>query len=111
MTWYKFTANHGGGHQGHTEEYQWHDFEVKEDYLENFWIEWTEEKGFNQAKGTVEQLEDIPIEEKYKYKESAIRKFQEAKKMLERIKLENDEIIPENNQLICIFPNNEVRFI
>lgn len=66
--WYKLTAWHGGGHQAESEKYvvlveidDCDDEEIRE-LVEDEWNHWANTSGWNQARGTSEELTEIDEE-------------------------------------------------
>ena len=60
MPWYHYTANHGGGHQSHTDEYIFHDDEISPEAQEDYWQDWAHAKHIDYGRGSVTRVEGLP---------------------------------------------------
>jgi len=58
--WFKVYANHGGGHQGYTEEFVWRDERPSKDEREYMWNEMIEGNRMNNAIGSVKLVRVLP---------------------------------------------------
>ena len=85
MPWYYYHANHGGGHQGQTEEYIFHDEEIQPDASEDYWQDWAELQRINNARGTVTQVQHLPADVQQRLTRIWTNKRNHANTVLRRI--------------------------
>ena len=62
MPWYKFYADHGGGHQSHTEEYRYFPSRIRRQDKEDLWRDWADGKRFggDSAIGDIKMVRKLP---------------------------------------------------
>lgn len=85
LIWYKCWADHGGGHQGHSEKYFSSSEPLAKDECESIWLDWANKNYYSNAIGDVEEVQTLPEKERQnqiRYYEQQIRN---AERMLEEL--------------------------
>ena len=80
MAWYRFTARHGGGHMGDSEEYVFYD--SFDQPGEDEWTTWVDRRGFSNAKGSVEKVDALPTPVVERMRRDYLDRIVNAREML-----------------------------
>jgi hypothetical protein len=81
--WYKLTADHGPGHQGHTEDYLWsHKMDPEEQ--KDTWEIWANQ--FDNAVGTITQVRKLPPKTIKELTERHQQKIKTSQHILQQLK-------------------------
>lgn len=81
MPWYKFYANHGPGHQGHSEEYKYFTEPIRGDERKERWLEWC--RDWDDSIGGVKPVHRVPEDEVVRLRAMYKGRISNARLMLE----------------------------
>lgn len=86
MSWYRFHAYSGKGHQSKHETYRWYDGDRPETDFQDEWETWTEEEHCREhIQGSVEKVDVLPGKERLRFIREALDQIEEAQAMLARL--------------------------
>lgn len=87
MPWYKFHANHGGGHQSHTEEYFFFETPLRKADRKAEWENWIYDRRFggDSSIGDVKLVRKLPEKVREAKLQTAVFKLASAQKMIKQL--------------------------
>lgn len=85
MPWYKFTCDHGPGHQSHGKKYEWYDEAPSKEDEDEYWRHWVVLEQWHDCIGDVELVKHLPDDVRARKIAQYNRQISNAKKMLERL--------------------------
>ena len=90
MPWYRLYADHGPGHQGQSEKYEFYGDGWDEESLRELWQDWCHKDFLDDAIGDVELVKELPEKERQEQIEKYRNRIESDFKMLQILGAEEE---------------------